>query len=178
MKKWPLIAVLSLILIFSAAFSANVGAQGPTVTPTPTPTPVTVDQSLQPGPDYYVWQAKVDDFFAGIVEWLDNAELKLADLDTIVADVIALASGATITVNGEAFSTETMIDEVETALSYALIFRCYADSPLVDALMLFFAVMLIVMLLRFIIGLMPYIQNLVDFVWGKLVDAWQSIPFI
>jgi len=178
-KLWLPIAALGLIAIVSAAFSAPVCAQAtPTATPTPTPVPVAGSSPWTPGAEYYENKSLIDDFFAGIVEWLDDAEEKLAELDELVGDVVALAAGDGIIVNGNAFSIDAMIDEIETSLSFALIWRCYADSPVVDTVLIFFAWMLIVSLIRFIILLVPYIQNLVDFVWGKFVDLWNSIPFI
>lgn len=179
------IAAVSLAVIGLAAMAAQpaqalgtVAQTTATPTPSPTGTPVVVQGGMQPSAEFYQNKAKVQEFFDGIFEWFDSVDAAISGFDTLVANVVALASGDGITVNGEAYSLDDMIEQISDALALSFIWRCYTDSPIIPATLVFFSWVMFVSIVRFVIQAVPYILSLVSFVWGKIIDLWQSIPFI
>jgi hypothetical protein len=172
---------LALICLAVAAVqpaqASGISAQT-TATPTPTPTAVVVQDGMQPSAEFYQNKAKVQEFFDGILEWFDSVDTAIAGFDTLVANIVALASGDGITVNGEVYSLNGMIEQISDALALAFVWRCYTDSPIIPATLVFFSWVLFVNIIRFVIMAVPYILQIVSFVWGKIVDLWQSIPFM
>ncbi len=174
-------AAVSLALICLAVASAQPAQALGTVaqtTATPTPTAIVVQDGMQPSAEFYQNKAKVQEFFDGILEWFDSVDTAIAGFDTLVANIVALASGDGITVNGEEYSLNGMIEQISNALSLAFVWRCYTDSPIIPATLVFFSWVLFVTIIRFVIQAVPYILQIVSFVWGKIIDLWQSIPFM
>jgi hypothetical protein len=172
--------VIAFVLVAGLVFApVSASAQG---TPTPTPTPgATATPIVVGGMTTSAWYdamvIKVDDFFGGIVEWFDQAEEALANLTEVAVASFELVVSGETQIGEESYSIDELTAEIAEPVQQFFIFRCYVDSPLTTWVLIFLAWMVIVMLIKFGISMISFIMQVVDFVWGKAIDAWQSIPF-
>jgi len=166
--------VLSFVLLIASATTAH--AQDPT--PTPTPVPVDDDNGMTTGAAYDQMVLQIDGFFDDVSIWFDSAEGSFDELDNALDDVNSLVVSDSITIDTTTYTSDELADEIGTAMSSALIWRCYIDNPLVDWTMIGLVWIVFVYLIKFVISVIPYIMNFINFVWGKLVDLWEAIPFL
>jgi len=159
--------------------AAPVAAQDPTPTPTPTPTPIPVDQDgMTTSPWYDEMVARVDDFFDGVLAWFDQAEDVIDDLEETASDLSALLVEGNMQIGDDTMTIDDLADEIADPVQSFFSYRCYVDSPLANWTLLFLAWMVLVMLTKFAISFIPYVIRLIDFIWNKAIDIWESIPFL
>ena len=167
---------LGLGLLLAAIWlPSTVIAQG---TPTPTPTPIVIATTLTTSPWYDGMVIRIDGFFDGILDWFEQAESAIAELNEATIAMVDLLIDGEMQIGEESFTIVELADQIVEPVENVFLFRCYLSTDLVDWALIFLAWMVLVMLIKFAISAIPYIIQIVDFIWGKLVDLWQSIPFI
>jgi len=173
--------ICSLGLALAALSLANVTVQAqatPTPTPTPVPTVTVIDDQLDTSPWYDLMVARIDDFFGGIWEWLDQAEAVVDDLDEAATAMAGLLVEGDMEIGDETVTIEDLTDDVVDAVADVFSFRCYLSTPLSRWSLVFLAWMIFIMLTKFAIAAIPFLMDLFDFVWGKIRDLWEAIPFL
>jgi phage-related protein len=144
------------------------------------PAPITpITPKMKPGQDYNRMKVQVDQFFDFIFGVFDQIDDVMIDIANLVDDIqrMMIADGS-IMIGDQSYTLDTIISSVSQPVHEFFSFRCYIDSSLVNWTLLLIAWMMIVMLIKLLISMMPFAMQLVDFIWGKVVDIWQSIPFI
>lgn len=171
-----LISLAALGLLAWMATPTMVQAQGPT--PTPTPVPASPESPMTTSATYAEMVIRVDDWFDNVENWFDQSEGAFDDLDEALGDVNSVIVSGTITVEEEEYSIDDLADEVGNAMAWALIWRCYINSPLTTWILIFVVWLVVVLLTKFAITVIPYIRAIVQFIWGLIRDLWEAIPFI
>lgn len=186
MKKAPTL-IFSLAFVLAVLSLAGVTVQAQTATPTPTPTPtstpittVTVvdEATLTTSPWYDLMVARIDDLFSGIWAWFDEAEAAVEDLQDAANTMAGLLVEGSMEIGDETLTIEDMTGETVDAVAGVFSFRCYLSTPLSQWTLLFLGWMVFVMLVKFAISAIPFLMGLVDFIWGKIIDLWEAIPFL
>lgn len=177
-RFWTSAAIAAVLLTLAAGLvaPATASAQG-TPTPTPTATPITTG-SMTTSAWYTAMKIKVDDFFSGIQEWFTQAEAVIVNLTTVATAVAGLMITGNMQIGDQSWSMNDLTTEIAEPVQQFFIFRCYVDSPVVNWALIFLAWIVVVILIKLAISMIPYAMSVIDFLWGKVVDLWQSIPFI
>lgn len=182
MKRALILICSGLVVLSLAALAQPVQAQTATPTPTPTATPITVtvpgETTLTTSPWYDLMVARIDDFFGGIWEWFDQAESSIEGLQDAADTMAELLVEGSMEIGDETLTIEDMTSGAVDAVADVFMFRCYLSTPLSRWTLIFLAWMVFVMLVKFAISAIPFIMGLVDFVWGKIRDLWEAIPFL
>lgn len=168
----------SKMVICACAIFWSAAAAAPSLAQGPVPTPVPVSGEMQPGPDYARLKVQVDQWFDFVFELFDRADSAMSDMFAATESITDLLVTGYIQVGDQTYTTDDLIANISQPIAALFAFRCYVDSPLVNWALIFLAWMVLVMLIKFAISALPFMMQLFDFIWGKLVDMWQSIPFV
>jgi len=141
--------------------------------------PVDVPED-DPGPSPYYLEitAKIDQLFSSIEGLFDQAETWINDLADAMSTIADLVLLGTVQIDDQVYELDEVADDIAGAMSWALLWRCYLQSPLIFWVLLFMVWIVIVMLVKFAITVIPYVRAIFMFLWRLAVDAWNSIPFV